>query len=149
MTISWKPRVWKTMRPATLEDIAKVEQEWGVSLPDDYKRLAITHQGMMPTPDVLDIGRGNTVVSELLTLSFDEEHWASSMLDIYPAIRDYIPQGIYPFMSTGAGDFICFDYRSDPNAPKVVFYFTEEAGERAIHWVANSFTEFLSKPHGR
>lgn len=147
MTISWRPYVWKTVRPATLQDIAKVEQEWGVSLPDDYKSLAVTHQGMAPTPSVLDIGRGNTVVCELLTLSFDEEHWASSMLDVYPSIQDYIPRGIYPFAATGAGDFICFDYRSDRNAPKVVFYFTEEAGEQAIRWVADSFSDFLSKLH--
>ncbi|KFE67245.1 hypothetical protein DB31_8598 [Hyalangium minutum] len=107
------------------------------------------YQGMTPFPDVIDIGKGNTVVSELLTISEseDEDLRIYSMADTYELIKDHVPQGIYPFAGTGAGDFICFDYRSNPYAPKVVFYFTEEAGEQAIHVVANSFSEFLSKLH--
>ena len=147
MTISWRPYVWKTARPATPQEMAKLEEELGVSLPADYKNLAITHQGMAPTPCVLDIGRGNTVVCELLTISFDEEHWGSSMLEAYKDTQHYLPQGIYPFAATGAGDFICFDYRRSPDAPSVVFYFTEAEGEEAIYPVANSFTEYLSKLH--
>lgn len=147
MTISWKPYVWEAVHPASPHELARIEQEWGVSLPSDYTNLAITHQGMAPTPSVLDIGRGNTVVCELLTISLDEEHWGSSILEVYKSIQPHVPQGIYPFAATGAGDFICFDYRRSQDAPSVVFYFAEAEGEEAIYPVADNFTEFLSKLH--
>jgi len=147
MTISWKPHVWKTVRPASSHEVARLEQEWSISLPLDYKSLAITHQGMAPTPYVLDVGRGDTAVCELLTISLDEEHWGSSMSEIYKSIRQHVPRGIYPFAAAEGGDFICFDYRSSPEAPTVVFYFAEAEGDEAIYPIAGSFTEFLSKLH--
>jgi len=149
MTVHWTPRIWKRPYLATPPDVEALERAWGVKFPEDYKQVAMRYQGMTPSPDVIDIGAGNTVVSELLTLSEseDEDLRIYSMSDTYELIKDHVPQGIYPFAGTGAGDFICFDYRSNPDAPKVVFYFTEEAGEQAIHLVANSFTEFLSKLH--
>lgn len=147
MTISWRPYVWKTVHPASPHEVARLEQEWNVSLPSDYKALAITHQGMAPTPCILDIGQSDTVVCELLTISLDEERWGSSMSEVYKSIRHHVPQGIYPFAATAAGDCICFDYRSSPEAPAVVFYFREAEGDEAIYPVAGSFTEFLSKLH--
>ena len=87
------------------------------------------------------------MVCELLTISFDEEHWGSSMLEVYKSIQPRVPEDIYPFAATGAGDSICFDYRRSPDAPSVVFYFAEAEGEEAIYPVANSFTEFLSILH--
>jgi hypothetical protein len=69
------------------------------------------------------------------------------MSEVYKSIQPHVPQGIYPFAATGAGDFICFDYRRSSNAPAVVFYFAEAEGEEAIYPVADHFTEFLSKLH--
>lgn len=149
MTVHWTPRIWKRPYLATPLDVERLEKAWGVKLPEDYKQVAMQYQGMTPFPDVIDIGKGNTVVSELLTISAseDEDLRIYSMADTYDLIKDHVPRGIYPFAGTGAGDFICFDYRSDPTTPKVIFYFTEEAGEQAIHWVADNFSEFLSKLH--
>lgn len=71
----------------------------------------------------------------------------SPILEVYWSIQPHVPQGIYPFAATGAGDFICFDYRRSQTAPSVVFYFAEDEGEEAIYPIAGSFTEFLSKLH--
>ena len=149
MTVQWTPRIWKRPYLATPLEVEALEKAWGVKLPEDYKQVALMHQGMTPFPHVLDIGTGNTVISELLTISEseDEDLRIYSMSDTYDLIKTYIPQGVYPFATTATGDFICFDYRSSPDAPKVIFYFTEEAGEHALHHVAYSFTEFLSKLH--
>lgn len=147
MTVRWLPRLWKSPRLAMPHEVQSLEREWGVGLPEDYKRIATLHQGMAPEPCVLDIGGSNTVVSELLTISEDEEFRAYSMSGTHTLIKPHIPVGIYPFASTATGDFICFDYRHAPGAPSVVFYFTEATGEEAIHPVAGSFSEFLSKLH--
>jgi cell wall assembly regulator SMI1 len=149
MTVRWEPRIWNRPYPATPQDVESLERTWGVKIPEDYKQVAMMHQGMTPYPHVIDIGTGNTVISELLTISEseDDDLRIYSMSETYELIKPHVPPGIYPFASTSAGDFICFDYRSSPDTPKVAFYFTEEAGEGAIHPVADSFTEFLSKLH--
>jgi hypothetical protein len=149
MTIEWKPRIWKRPYLATPQDAESLEKAWGVKLPEDYKQVAMTHQGMTPYPHVIDIGTGTTVISELLTISEseDEDLRIYSMSATYELIKPHVPSGIYPFASTGAGDFICFDYRSSPDAPRIAFYFTEEAGEGAIYPVADNFTNLLSKLH--
>lgn len=149
MTVRWRPRIWEEPHPATTLEVEALERSWGVNLPDDYKSVAMIHQGMMPEPHVIDIGKGNNVVCELLTISESEDERLRiySMADTYDLVRPHIPANVYPFASTGSGDFICFDYRSSPEAPKVVFYFTEAPGEDALFPVADSFTEFLAKLH--
>lgn len=149
MTVQWKPRIWKHPYLATHQDVEALEKEWGVKLPEDYKQVAMIHQGMTPYPHVINIGQSNTTISELLTISEsrDEDLRIYSMSEAYRVIKGHVPPGIYPFASTSAGDFVCFDYRGSPSAPEVVFYFTEEAGESAIHPVADSFTAFLTKMH--
>jgi cell wall assembly regulator SMI1 len=127
--------------------VEALERELGIQLPEDYKKIAMAHQGMAPVPEVVDVGSGNTVVCELLTITNDPEFSAYSMARVYGHLKSYLPAGIYPFASTGAGDFICFDYRNSAVAPKVVFYFTEEAGQSAFHPIADSFTEFLARLH--
>ncbi|MFY0528855.1 SMI1/KNR4 family protein [Archangium gephyra] len=147
MTVQWIPRVWKIARHATAHEVEALERAWGVELPEDYKRVAMMHQGMAPEPCVLDTDRGNVVMSELLLISESEEFRAYSMSDTYKLIHPYVPVGVYPFASTANGDFLCFDYRGSPSAPRVVFYFTEASGEEAIEPVAEDFTHLLSRLH--
>jgi SMI1 / KNR4 family (SUKH-1) len=147
MAVEWIPRIWKTARHATNQEVEALERAWGVKLPEDYKHVAMIHQGMAPDPCVVDIHRSNAVMSELLTISESEEFRAYSMADTHKLIQPYVPVGIYPFASTANGDFLCFDYRSSPLAPRVVFYFTEASGEEAIQPVADSFSHLLAKLH--
>ena len=145
--VEWIPRIWKTANHATPQEVESLERAWGVKLPEDYKRVAVIYQGMAPEPCVVDTKEGNIVMSELLTISESEEFRAYSMADTHKLIQPHVPVGIYPFASTAHGDFLCFDYRSSPSAPRVVFYFTEASGEEAIQPVADSFSHLLSKLH--
>jgi hypothetical protein len=147
MTVRWIPRIWKTARQATSQEVEALERAWGVKLPEDYKRIAVVHQGMAPEPCVVDTDSGNIVMSELLTISEVEEFRAYSMSDTYKLIQPQLPVGVYPFASTAHGDFLCFDYRTSPSAPRVAFYFTEMAGEEAIRPVADGFSELLARLH--
>jgi len=147
MDVKWIPRIWNGARHASSHEVEALERAWGVRLPEDYKRVAMIYQGMAPEPCVVDIDRGNVVMSELLTISESEEFRAYSMSDTHRLIQPHVPVGIYPFASTANGDFLCFDYRGSPSIPRVVFYFTEASGEEAIHPVADSFSNLLSKLH--
>jgi cell wall assembly regulator SMI1 len=147
MAVEWTPRIWQTARPATSHEVDMLERAWGVELPEDYKRIAMIHQGMAPEPCVLDIDGGNVVMSELLTISESTEFRAYSMSDTYKLIQPYLPAGVYPFASTANGDYLCFDYGGSPSAPRVVFYFTERAGEEALRPVADGFSDLLARLH--
>jgi cell wall assembly regulator SMI1 len=148
MAVTWENYVWDSPRPATLDEIEALEREWGITFPDDYKRVVMKHQGMTPTPYVIDIGsNSNNVICELMTISVDGQQRSYAMRHVYQLIKNLVPAGIYPFAGTGTGDYICFDYRTSATAPKVIFYFTEAPGEEALYPVADSFTDFLSKLH--
>ncbi len=147
MAIRWIPRIWKAARPAKPHEVEALERAWGVKLPEDYKHVAMTHQGMAPEPSVLDVGRGNAVMAELLTISESEEFRAYSMSDTHKLIQPHVPVGIYPFASTANGDYLCFDFRNSRSSPGVIFYFTEALGASAIHPVAESFSALLAKLH--
>jgi hypothetical protein len=50
MTVIWKNYIWNQPRFAKPEEIASLEQSWGVILPNDYKDVISIHQGMSPYP---------------------------------------------------------------------------------------------------
>jgi cell wall assembly regulator SMI1 len=147
MAVIWKNYIWNQPRFAKPEEIASLERSWGVILPNDYKEVISMHQGMSPYPDALNIGKGEDAIAALLIISLDEQQRAYSMKDTYAQVKPHVPSGVYPFAVTGSGDYICFDYRSSPHEPKVVFYFSEDAGEEAIHPLAESFSDLLTKLH--
>jgi len=147
MTVTWEKYVWDSPRPAALHEVEALEKEWGITFPDDYKSIVMRYQGMTPIPYVLDIGSRDNVICELLTVSVDEQRRSAAMSHVYQRIKHLVPAGIYPLAGTGTGDYVCFDYRASAIAPKVVFYFTDALGEEALHPVASSFTDFLSKLH--
>jgi hypothetical protein len=102
---------------------------------------------MSPRPNAFAVGEGENVLAALLIISPDEQQRAYSLVDTYELVKSHVPDGIYPFAITGTGDYICFDYRESSHAPKIVFYFSEESGEAALHQVAASFSDLLAGLH--
>jgi hypothetical protein len=143
MTLAWRPYLWKEHRPVPPEAFEALERRWGLALPEDYKQILSSHQGMIPQPSGFNVGKALTSMSALLTLTEHEQWPEYSIIHTYEDTRHYIPDRVYPFAVTPGGEFLCFDYRASPHQPKVVFVTVE--GE--LHPVADSFTEFLSKLH--
>jgi cell wall assembly regulator SMI1 len=141
MKIKWDTYLWDEPRPMEQGELEAVEAEWGVRLPEDYKRTAALHQGMTPDPCVFNVGRGTTVFCTLLTASRHEGKESYSIQDAYAVIRPHVPPGIYPFALTSGGEDICFDYRESPDQPRIALVTTE----MSIHTVANSFQEFMDR----
>jgi hypothetical protein len=147
MTVTWEYYLWSEPHLATPDEVASIERQWGVTLPNDYKAIISTNQGMSPCPNAFDIGRGENVIAALLLITPDEQHRAYSITGAYDQVKPHVPDGLYPFAVTGTGDYLCFDYRQSAHAPKIVFYFAEESDEGAIYPIANDFSDLLAKLH--
>jgi cell wall assembly regulator SMI1 len=147
MTVAWRNYVWNQPHPALPDEIASLEEWWGVSLPDDYKQVVMLHQGMSPRPNAFDVGKGENVIAALLIISPDEQQHAYSIKGTYAQVKPHVPDGIYPLAVTGTGDYVCFDYREAAHFPRIVLYFAEESGEEAIYPVADSFSDLLARLH--
>ncbi|HYO68585.1 MAG TPA: SMI1/KNR4 family protein [Archangium sp.] len=141
--ISWKPYIWDAPRPADPRAIALLEQEWGVTLPGEYKKLISTNQGMTPSPCLFNVGKVEDVMSVLLTLITDPNHESYSIRDSYRILKQHIPARIIPFAMTPGSEHLCFDYRDSPIEPRIVLVTVE----MHVHPIADSFSEFLAQLH--
>jgi hypothetical protein len=58
---------------------------------------------------------------------------------------EFFPEGILAFAVTGNGDYICFDYRTNPtsNNPPVVYWSHEASTEESISFIAKTFDDFM------
>jgi len=139
MSVRWKPYIWKEPRPVEPGELEKLESDWGVQLPEEYKQVVSFHQGMTPKPSGFKVGRGENAFSVLLAVSCHEGNESYSIPKAYHLISKYVPSGVYPFGSTPGGEDLCFDYRQASNSPRIVLV----SVDASIYPVANSFQEFL------
>ncbi len=143
MTVRWKCYLWDEPRPAEPREVEFLERRWGIQLPEDYRRLIVVHQGMVPEPCVFNVGQGRDVMGPLLTLKVEPDREYYSAIQAHTLLAPLVPPGIYPFATTPGGEYLCFDYRQPPASPRIVLV-TEEA---SIHPLANSLREFLDGLH--
>ncbi|MBN1206992.1 MAG: SMI1/KNR4 family protein [Myxococcaceae bacterium] len=143
MTVRWEPYLGITLQPVTPRDLSQLEEEWGVSLPEDYKSLVTAHQGMTPEPCVFDVGKGASVFNVLLTIKPQEGREVYSVRRIHEVLKPLVPEGIFPFAETPGGESICFDYRTRPKDPPIVLVTVETF----IYPIADTFKAFMDKLH--
>ncbi|HYO52611.1 SMI1/KNR4 family protein [Archangium sp.] len=143
MTLQWISYVWDEPRPATSREVEQLEHRLGIIFPKIYKEVAAQYQGMTPHPAVFNVGRGTNVINVLLTVIEDKRWRTYSIMRAYEAVKPHIPSGIYPFASTPGGEYLCFDYRSSPDHPKVVLVTVE----MSIYPIADSFSELMASLH--
>lgn len=132
---------------ATLEDIRRLEQEFGVEYPQSYVDCVLAHNGAYPEPDVIVVpGDRQTIVQGLAEVNAETEH-RTSVLEIHNDLRRFLPTGVIIFAQEPGGNYFCFDFRNVNGEPPVVFWDHERIDEQnpdaAILPVCGSFTEFL------
>lgn len=90
-----------------------------------------------------DLGDSDSGVGALVTLEADD---VDSMLSVWRDLQAFhgVPREIVPFATDGGGDFMCLDYREDPMNPRIVYWAHEADPDRAIAFLADSFTAFLA-----
>ncbi|MBN1698939.1 MAG: SMI1/KNR4 family protein [Spirochaetales bacterium] len=128
------------------KEIIKVENIFNIRFPEDYRECVKINNGGAPKPEAYDFKDHKEAVFEWL-LNFNEG-LANNIIKTYNAIKDRLVDNIYPFASDPFGNYICFDYREDKKAPKIVFWDHEVASrypEDAISYICDSFSELLDK----
>ncbi|MFE8596112.1 SMI1/KNR4 family protein [Archangium violaceum] len=143
MAIRWKPYLRDESHPIDVGRLQPVEQAWGVRLPELYKQLVCRHQGMAPEPCLFNVGGSEDVFNDLLTITPIEGRESYSVMRVHEVLAPHLPPGIFPFGRTPGGEYLCFDFRNAPDAPRVVLV----TSELSILPVANSFHAFLEELH--
>ncbi|QWI47060.1 SMI1/KNR4 family protein [Bacillus mycoides] len=127
----------------TDENIQKVEQYFNIKFPMDFVECVKKYDSGYPRPKIFDVpGQGENVFSKLLTFDLESRN---SIIQVYDDIKDRLANKVYPFGKDSFGNHLCFDYRSNPESPTVVFWEHEEENiEEAIYPVCSTFTELLT-----
>lgn len=132
--------------------INEFENNIGYKFPDSYKNLLSQHNFLHPENcdfDFYDASLGRTASRDITFLGFGQNISGASNIanaqwhDIYG--RDHI----IVFGKTAGGDYVCFDYRSDPttNNPSIAVmlhdYFNDDDNKMFVCFVADNFEQFI------
>lgn len=134
--------------PARRSDVERIEERFGVKLPDDYVKCALVNHGGYASRIALDFGGEKEKCFEsLLALKKEkDEEDVYSVEEAFEDVEDRLPKGVIPFGADPFGNLYCFDYRKD--SPPTLVYWDHEKAEfepgKSITYVADSFTELLS-----
>lgn len=122
------------------EKIKTVEDQWKIQFPNDFVECVCKNDGATPEPSTFDFeGRKGISFGFLLSFRPDSEMY---ILDVYNRIKKALPKDVFPIADDPAGNFICFDFRQDPNNPKVVFW--DHEWDKVVP-ICDTFTELLNK----
>lgn len=139
------------------EDIQKIEKDFQIILPLDYKHFLLEKNGGLPKKNTFNLNNyeekceiffsiddGITTYKHL-TL---EEQWTDLVK------LSYLPDDLYPMGRDGGGNYICISLKGE-NYGKIYFYDHEVDNENDdgslnrenLYLIANNFIEFLEKLH--
>ena len=137
--------------PISEAQLIAFEKELGIKLPADYRAFLLKHNGGMPEPNALDVKIDDFVVQDGVTcfsaITEDRVFSFSYFLDVY---EGRIPKNLFPIADGLSVDLICLSVSGDDYG-KVYFWdhnweVTDgEPDYSNVHWIADSFTEFLDK----
>jgi len=152
--------------PIIREDVKNVEQELNINFPLDYIECVMKNNGAHVSPEVFEVEGKRKVFGTLLTYDMDDDD-DENIIEVFNDYNGTLPSALVPFAFDPAGNLICFDYKNHKEDPIVVFWEHEGAWEKEtlmesegitaeeaekiarenVFYVANTFTEFLSKLH--
>ncbi|GAA4908553.1 SMI1/KNR4 family protein SUKH-1 [Actinomycetospora succinea] len=126
--------------PATDADVRAHEDALRVDLPSDFLAVAQRLQGARPVPAAVGLTNGaGTAVARLLHFA---EGFGNIVTRRFP-VEEVLDKGVIPFAEDIGGDLFCFSYRTDFDAPPVVFW-DVDGGAAPL---APTFTAFVDLLH--
>jgi cell wall assembly regulator SMI1 len=125
------------------------EEYFGVKLPPSYKSLLSAHDAPVLKKNIFSYYlSGKKLSSDVVFLGFGKD--LKSYKSIFRFQKNNEPRGggVIVFGCAANGDYICFDYRSDPASeePQVVIMlhdYTDENNNMLVCPVADSFDQFI------
>ncbi|MBP3041173.1 SMI1/KNR4 family protein [Bacillaceae bacterium Marseille-Q3522] len=135
-------------KPLISEDIKLFENEYGIKLPDDYKKFLLLNNGGKPVKRRFKTADGTITTSIMLffPLSDETESNLRSLYNKYK-LRKIVPSNLMPIGIDPADSLICLEIGEND---KVYFcdmdYFEEdnELKEEYIKLVSENFLTFLN-----
>lgn len=146
--------------PTTRDDIAKIEEIVGFTLPKDYVDFLLDYGGfssstLCPLKEVFrkENGEPDYKISVDVFLSAQPNREGRRLIGTYHALRGRMPFNFLPIADSAGGDTICLCLNGE-NEGKIYFwemYFEEEINEDEgeepgysnVYLAANSFDEFI------
>ena len=121
--------------PLTIKDIRDIESKLELTLPNEYKKILLSHHGARPDKKrFVTSTKTERVLKTFVPVTSDYEINLFSLIEWLN-----LPQGVIPFASTPSGDYICFRYEQNED-PVIVLYHHEIY---SFEHVTNSFNQFL------
>lgn len=135
---------------ATEEALRAVEEQYGVSLPADYREFAKKFGGGVPSSltdfEFTDAGGKHFEAVVGVFLAFDP----SNRYDVTRTsglLSDRIPRTMIPVVEDPGGDFIFLDYRTK-SPPCVTYWRHDRSGfPNEFTIISDTFTGFLNMLH--
>jgi cell wall assembly regulator SMI1 len=146
--------IYASERPLAPDELERAEKTLGVSLPEDYKRFLLAHNGGRPRPDAFRITwKGQPFAPGWRVSAVGDFHAiyegdAVNLLVDARKFKDRIPKEMLP-VATDPGSNLVLLGLAGANRGKVFFWIhelEEEFDERSfdnLGLLANSFDEFL------
>lgn len=143
---------WFQRSSCTISNIKLLEERLSIVFPVKYINIMMVHNGGYLIKNMFDyydiykskMIKGNDVglflkIDLKTTDPFEEtvENYTSDPPEFFPA-------KLVPFAVGGGGNLTCFDYRNSTDNPNVVFWCHYDNEGEDVHFVANTFEEFLS-----
>lgn len=129
----------------TVEEISAFEEKIGHRLPSAYRDFLLAYNGGRPIPALVDIDDCPSGASEVqvflgLTGEFESEtlEWS------WNVFRGRIPERLLPIADDPFGNLFCLSLEG-MDAGQILFLDRYEESESRPYFVANNFTEFLTK----
>lgn len=145
----------------SLEKINDVEKLLGYSFPTNYVKLVKEHDALSLIENIFYFINIYNKPDErdLNFLSFKSDHPDGDMRSNQDNVNDVDNYGIKDLVIFGIcanGDYICFDYRGNPNSsePKVVLVYHDDfidhedgTSSMVVNYVAENFDDFMNMLH--
>lgn len=136
------------------ERISRLEESWGVKLPEEYRKSLIEDNGGVPSKKNFKVGNRLRMIERFLCIKEKNTSDDYAYYDINVVITqveerlasdpDQNGDELIPIADLFAGDLLCLDYR-ESSSPSIVIWLHEESieWEPVTEKVADTFSEFI------
>ncbi len=136
--------------------IREKEEEWELTLPNDYKKFIQNFNGAEPNEKSFRCNNHEYAITRFLCILENIEESENGWYDIsvvesqigerLTANEDLIGIEVLPIAEVFAGDYVCLDFRENQKKPCVCLWSHEESNEfdPVTYKIAESFSNFLN-----
>ena len=141
-------------KPASLKQIAGIEEKLEVKLPSSFKKVLTEFSGNFSfrwfLPDDLEppyefreifSGTPNWSLERLAEFEEDRKNWIDNVFPNPEDIYDVVWHNKFAFCEVGNGDYFAFDMKDSEDAP--IVYLSHDDGQGHGYKIANNFIEFI------